>query len=343
MQMQNTALGLILLIIAGAMNGSFTLPMKYTKRWAWENTWLAWTIFALFVLPPAVTFIALPEVNQVYAQSSWTPILIVAACGAGWGISQVFFGLAVEAVGIALAFSVILGIAAAVGSLVPLFRDHLDKIFTQGSIGVLIGVGLVIAGVTICAAAGRRREAALGTGPQGGKASVGRGLLFCLFSGLGSALVAIGFDAGKGLSDASQHLGGSALWAPMAAWLPLMVAGGVPNLIYCLYLQRKNKTGKKFSESGTGGYWPLAFVMAICWFGSTVMYGMSTGYFPAHWGTVVAWPAFMSLIVITASVHGIRTGEWKGTGTTPVRIQLGGVAVLIIAVIVLQLAGQWVH
>ena len=46
--MQNAVLGLILLIIAGGMNGSFTLPMKYTRRWAWENTWLAWTIFALF-------------------------------------------------------------------------------------------------------------------------------------------------------------------------------------------------------------------------------------------------------------------------------------------------------
>ena len=48
----------------------------------------------------------------------------------------------------------------------------------------------------------------------------------------------------------------------------------------------------------------------------------------------------MSLIVITASIHGIRTGEWHGTGKTPLRIQLTGVALLIFAVIVLQVAGQ---
>jgi L-rhamnose-H+ transport protein len=337
----SAAVGLILLIIAGAMNGSFTLPMKYTKRWAWENTWLAWTIFALFVLPPAVTYVMLPQVQKVYAVSDWTPILVVAACGAGWGISQVFFGLAVESIGIALAFSVILGIAASVGSLFSLLKDHSDKIFSAGGMGVLGGVALVILGVSICAVAGRKREAALGTGPQAGKASIGRGLLFCLFSGLGSALVAIGFDSGQSLMSASQQLGGSSIWAPMAAWLPLMVAGGIPNLLYCLYLIRKNKTGGKFSEGGTAGYWILALVMAIFWFGSTLMYGIAKGSL-GSWGTSIAWPMFMSLIVITASVHGIRTGEWKGTGTTPLRIQLGGVAVLILAVILLNMAGQWV-
>jgi L-rhamnose-H+ transport protein len=134
--MYNPALGLIILILAGAMNGSFTLPMKFTRKWAWENTWLAWTLFALFFLPPVVTFITLPNVHEVYSQVGMGPVWIVAACGAGWGISQVFFGLAVDSVGIALAFSVILGIAAAVGGVVPLVRDHPDKIFSPGGLGV---------------------------------------------------------------------------------------------------------------------------------------------------------------------------------------------------------------
>jgi L-rhamnose-H+ transport protein len=340
--MQNAALGLIILIVAGAMNGSFTLPMKFTRSWAWENTWLAWTLFALFFMPPVVTFISLPNIHEVYSQAGMEHVaLLVAACGAGWGISQVFFGLAVEAVGIALAFSVILGIAAAVGGVVPLLRDHPDKIFSSGGLGVLGGLALVIIGVGICAVAGRRREKALGLGPQAGKASLGMGLLYCLFSGLGSALVGIGLDTGKPLVDASIAHQGSVLWAPMIAWLPLMVAGGIPNLIYCLYLIRKNRSGSKFSLPSTGGYWLLAFVMAFCWFGSTVMYGIAKDLF-GSWGTSLAWPMFMSLIVITASIHGIRTGEWKNTGKTPLRIQLGGLAVLILAVIVLQLAGQWV-
>src|ERR1700685_4098333 len=193
--MHNPALGLIILIVAGAMNGSFTLPMKFTRSWAWENTWLAWTLYALFFLPPVFTFLTLPNVREVYAQPHMVHVIeIVAACGAGWGISQVFFGLAVDAVGIALAFSVILGIAAAVGSLVTLFKNHSAEAFSAGGLGILGGVALVIIGVGICAVAGRKREKALGLGPQPGKASIGMGLLYCVFSGLGSALVGIGLE-----------------------------------------------------------------------------------------------------------------------------------------------------
>ncbi len=48
--MTDTFPGMVLLILGGMMNASFTLPMKFTRRWSWENTWLAWTLFALLVL-----------------------------------------------------------------------------------------------------------------------------------------------------------------------------------------------------------------------------------------------------------------------------------------------------
>jgi L-rhamnose-H+ transport protein len=332
------ALGFLMLLLAGAMNGSFTLPMKFTRQWAWENTWLAWTLFALGVFPPLLTLATVPQLGQVYSQADTGAILTAAGCGAGWGVSQVFFGLAVEAVGIALAFSVILGTAAAVGSLVPLIQNHAEKIPTSGGLLVLFGVALVLAGVGVCAVAGRKREAALGQGP-GGKPSVMKGLLFCLFSGLGSALVNIGLEYGKPVAAVALKLGAAPLWAPNAVWLPLMCAGGIPNLIYCIYLMRKNQSGGKFGVSGTGHYWILAAVMAFFWFGSTVLYGVSTVKL-GELGTVLAWPVFMSLIVITASIWGVVTGEWKNTGTQPLWMMSAGVAVLVLAICVLSVAGR---
>jgi L-rhamnose-H+ transport protein len=47
---------------------------------------------------------------------------------------------------------------------------------------------------------------------------------------------------------------------------------------------------------------------------------------------------FMSMIVITASIWGVLTGEWRGTGRRPLQIMYGGVAVLILAIIVLSRA-----
>ncbi|HEY7855196.1 MAG TPA: L-rhamnose/proton symporter RhaT [Terriglobales bacterium] len=347
--------GILVLVVAGITNGSFTLPMKFTRQWEWENTWLIYTIWALVIFPPVLTWLTVPGLGGVYSQ---TPdahhlIAIVALCGAGWGASQIFFGLAVEGVGIALAFSIILGLAAAVGSLVPLLRQHPDQIFQPLGLQVLAGVGLVLVGVGICALAGRRREAAQRTSmPQASamkgaaaaaemaiarRPSLWQGLGFCAISGVGSALVNIGFSEGQPLLDFAHTHGASAAWAPNAVWLPLMLAGGVPGLIYCGYLIAKNHTGNRFSRGGTASYWLLAGVMSLFWFGSTLLYGIGAGML-GNLGTVLGWPVFMSLIVITANVLGLLTGEWKGTGGKPVRIMVSGLAVLIAAIVVLSRA-----
>ena len=41
--MGGTSWGIATLIIAGITNASLTMPMKYARKWAWENTWLVWT------------------------------------------------------------------------------------------------------------------------------------------------------------------------------------------------------------------------------------------------------------------------------------------------------------
>ena len=335
--MNSAMAGVLLLVIAGIMNGSFTLPMKFTRKWAWENTWLVWTIWALVIFPPAMTLLTVPHLRDVYAGVPTMIIVTVAACGAGWGISQVFFGLAVDSVGIALAFSVILGIAAAVGGLFPLIRFHPEKIFTPAGIDVLVGVAFVIVGVGICAKAGHKREAALGQAVDPNKASLMRGLTYCIISGVGSALVNIGFTSGAQLMSAAEQSGASIQSAPNAVWLPLMVAGGIPNLIYCIYLIRKNRSGSRFAAPQTGGYTILAAIMAVCWFGSTLMYGIAAGKMGSL-GTAVGWPVFMSMIVITASIWGVLTGEWRGAGRRSLQIMYGGVAALIVAILVLSRA-----
>ena len=96
---------------------------------------------------------------------------------------------------------------------------------------------------------------------------------------------------------------------------------------------RKNATGNQFGNGGPS-HWLLALTMAICWFGSTLLYGLSTIKLGA-WGPILGWPLFMSLIVITASLLGMFTGEWKQGGRAPLRIQWTGVALLVLAVFVL--------
>lgn len=164
-----------------------------------------------------------------------------------------------------------------------------------------------------------------------------KGLLFCLISGVGSALVNFGLTFGAPLIAAAKELGTRALWAPNAVWLPLMCAGGVPNILYCVFLLRKNRTAHRFAQSASLLYLLFAAVMAFFWFGSTLLYGVASGLLGSL-GAVLGWPLFMSMIVIAASLWGVATGEWKGAGRRAIQPMTGGVIILLLAVFVLSLA-----
>jgi L-rhamnose-H+ transport protein len=146
---------------------------------------------------------------------------------------------------------------------------------------------------------------------------------------------------GAPLNQFAEKAGASPAWAPDSIWLLVMTAGAVPNLIYCLYLVRKNRTASRFSDAGTGSYWLLATLMAVLWFVGTLLYGVASGKLGSL-GPALGWPLFMSLIVILATVLGYFTGEWKHAPGKPVRIMVAGVAVLVIAVIILSIASRHV-
>ena len=320
--MNHTEFGFLLLTIAGLMNASFTLPMKFTRRWAWENTWLAWSVFALLVLPAVVTLSTVPELATVYRVSGLMLVLCVMAFGAGWGLAQVFFGIAVDDIGIALTFSLVLGTSAAVGALIPMLRLHRDKLDTPAGHILLLGIATVLLGVAICK----------------GHGNATAGLVLAIICGCGASFVNFGLAFGAPLIDVAARHGASATSAANTVWLPLMAAGAVPNLLYCIYLLQKNSSGNNFARGGFN-HWTLAFVMAAFWFGSTLLYGASVVQL-GPLGAVLGWPLFMSLIVIAASMLGIVTGEWKQSGRKPLAVQLVGVAVLILAIFILATASQ---
>ena len=331
--MINAELGFLLLTVAGLMNASFTLPMKFTRSWAWENTWLVWTFVALLMLPAAATFCAVPELAMVYRMSSTAQLLCVMAFGVGWGVSQVFFGIAAEAIGIALTFSLVLGTSAAVGALVPLLRLNPDKLHTPAGHSLLLGIATVLLGVAICAVAGRMRESARPSPVSKHRNNATAGLILAILCGCGAAFMNFGLAFGAPLSDMAIRYGANRASAANAVWLPLLAAGAIPNLLYCLYLLHRNSSGCNFRHSALN-HWMLALAMGVLWFGSVLLYGASVSQL-GPLGVTLGWPLFMSLIVIAASFLGIVTGEWQRSGRGPLAVQLTGVAALTLAVFIL--------
>jgi L-rhamnose-H+ transport protein len=305
--------------------------MKYARKWAWENTWLVWTGFALVVLPLAAALLTIPNLSMVYHSATLDTILEVCGFGAGWGVAQVFFGVAVDMIGITLAFSIVLGTSAAVGSLIPMISLHREHLNSAAGYAVLGSIALVLLGVMLCSVAGRMRErpSAQSNSPQ---KRTSQGLLLAFLCGFGASFMNFGVAFGTPLVEVARSFGANGLNAINAVWLPLLLAGAVPNVVYCIWLMKRNRSGSRYR--GGRSHWGLAAMMAVFWFGSTLLYGLAVSQL-GIWGPILGWPLFMSLIVIVATTLGMFTGEWKDCGILPIRIQWTGVTVLVLAIFVL--------
>jgi len=324
--------GILLVLLAGAMNGSFAAPMKWTREWAWENTWFAWSSIALLFFPVLLAFATVPSLGDIYAQANPRVLVLVLASGAAWGVSQVLFGLGISRAGVALGFAIVVGLAAAVGSLLPLLISPAAS--GQGTRGAIGGVAVVLVGVGLCAYAGSSKE------PSGRAAKAAlSGILLCVAAGIGGAMINVGMVWGAPLTDAAQARGAAAVNQTNAVWLPLLAAGFIATSVYCFALLSRNGTWSRFRDPALRRYWLLALAMAICWFGSVELYGIAAaGLGPL--GPVLGWPMFLSASIITANIWGIATGEWKQAAAGARRLMLAGVSVLVAAIFVIGIAGK---
>jgi L-rhamnose-H+ transport protein len=341
------ASGWALLLFAGAANATFSLPMKFVRRWQWENTWAAWTVFALLALPATLAISSVPSLSAIYGGPGLQAAAIVFLLGIGWGLAQVLFGKAIDSIGIGLAFSIVLGLSAACGTVLPLLRMQAEASASAANLRVLFGLLLVAGGIATCAIAGRRREAARSAQVIAPRAFT-PGLLMALASGVLASFMNVGLALAGPLLERGNALNLRPVRSMFAVWLVLLVGGAIPNLLYCAFLLRSRKTWMLYRGVGQTRNFGLAGLMAVLWFFSTILYGVAAQRL-GEWGVVLGWPAFMSFIVITASLLGIVSGEWAGSGKTPVLCQIAGVFLLVLAIVAFSLAqnalqhGQQAH
>src|SRR5712675_1752688 len=118
---ESLAFGIFLTMIAGLMSGNCMLPMKFVRSWKWENVWLVFSVISLIVLPWALALALVDNLFATYSALSMRQLAVPILFGAGWGIAQVLFGISVIRLGLGLAYAIIVGLGALLGTLVPLF------------------------------------------------------------------------------------------------------------------------------------------------------------------------------------------------------------------------------
>ena len=323
-------MGVALTLVAGLSSGNCMLPMKFARRWKWENLWLVFSLVSLVVLPWGLAIVLAGHLGGMYASLTAGQLLLPLLLGAGWGIAQVLFGLSIARLGLALGYAVIIGLGSLGGTLVPLFFKHREVLATANGALILAGLAVMLVGIVVSARAGQQRESGQTKASGEGYTAA---LLMAILCGLMAPMINYSFAFGQDIAVRAVQLGISPVNAAYVVWPVTLTGGLIPNLAYAIYLLNKNKSWSAFRGSGLGEGLRdagLATLMGVFWMGAMAVYGVAAVYLGAL-GTSVGFGLFQIFMIITANAGGLVTGEWNDATPSARRTLYLGLGLLTVA------------
>ena len=329
-------LGILLVAAGGAMEGLFSLGVTNTPKWRWENIWGLGSLVALVLVPWPVAFLTVPDLLGVYRSvPGETGLALV--FGLGWGIGSIFWGKAINIVGLALGVSMMMGMTSVWGALGPLLLDEPGQFLKPGGMVLSLALLVMVAGVAFCALAGKKKETDLAGRVEAESSSTTRtsaafavGLLFCMLSPLLSSLVNFAFTQCSGLKEASIAAGAGKASQSNAIWAMVFTGNFSVNCAYTLVLMFKNKSFGRFAE-GDAMHWFWALFLGTLWPLGIVLYGIGATRMGEKYGAYAGWPMMLLCSILASNVAGAATGEWRGTRPQTRKTMLSGIAVLLVA------------
>jgi L-rhamnose-H+ transport protein len=251
----NPFLGVFFHWLGGLASGSFYVPYRGVKKWAWEVYWLAGGCFSWIIAPWVFALVLVPNPVAIIRQADSKTIFLAYLFGALWGLGGLTFGLTMRYLGIGLGMAVALGYCAAVGTLTPPIIEHKfgELLSTSSGIVTLIGVAVCLSGIALAGLAGMSKEKELSEEQK--KAGVKefnftKGFFVATFSGILSACFAIGLFYGKPIMKIAgqvlQENHRSDLWSNLPVLIVVLLGGFTTNFIWCVLLNIKNGTGYQY-------------------------------------------------------------------------------------------------
>ncbi len=328
------AIGIVLVIAGGALEGLFSLPVTRTPRWQWENIWGVGSLIALVLVPWPVAWLTVPQLGGVFGDVEPSVLVWTMLFGIGWGLGGIFWGKAIAAVGMALGISLLMGLLNVFGSPVLLaFTQGPAKLLEPGGIMLLAAVAVMVLGVVICAVAGaaKQRDQYVGDRSDATRTTpFSIGLTFCIISAVLSAMVNFGFVFGEPLKQAAIKLNASPSAAPNAIWVLVFTGNYFVNAAYAFALMFQRGTLGRLFTQGSLSYWLWALFMGLAWPLGIVLYGIGADRM-GRYGAFVAFPMMLVMAILFGNLAGAVTGEWNGVSQRTKSIMLLGIIVLTAA------------
>jgi L-rhamnose-H+ transport protein len=251
----NPAIGVVYHWLGGLASGSFYVPFRGVKRWAWETYWLVGGVFSWILAPWILALAMTRDLTQVLHEAPASSLFWAYTFGVLWGLGGLTFGLTMRYLGMSLGMAVALGYTAAFGTLVPpIFRGEFMRqvVGTRSGVVILVGIGICMVGIAFAGAAGVAKERAMSEEQK--RASIKefdlkRGILVATFAGIMSACFAYGLAAGDPIKAITMNHGTPPLWQGLPVLVVVLAGGFTTNFIWCLILNIRNRTGYQYFSS----------------------------------------------------------------------------------------------
>jgi L-rhamnose-H+ transport protein len=340
----NPITGILLIALGSLGAASFYVPFKKVKIWAWESYWLSQGLAAWIIAPLIFALIFVPkgELLPIIKEAPANAKLMAVFFGALWGFGGLTFGLSIRYLGIALGQSIALGLCAAFGTLIPPIVAGDNLFGSTAGILTITGVAITVAGIALIGYAGSLKGKEMSEEEK--KAAVKefalkKGILIAIFAGVMSACFNFGFQSAKPIEDVALAHGTNPLFQKNPSLIFILLGGFITNLVYCGYLNIKNKTYRDyFTVSGSVLLNNLffTFLAGLLWFLQFHFFGMGSSKLPPDMA-VFGWSILMALNIAISNIWGIFLNEWKGVQKKTIIVLIAGITILILSTFIVKL------
>ena len=369
----NAIFGVIFHFLGGFASGSFYIPYKKVKGWAWESYWLIGGLFSWLIIPPIAAWLTIPNFWEIITQSASSTLGFAFLFGLLWGIGGLTYGLGVRYLGVSLGSSIILGLCMVFGALIPAIYYQFNQADGKDTIGMLMGTnwgltvmaGLLVCviGIIICGRAGMLKEKELSAkgelhsidphalnvdiNPETAESHMsgkdeykfGLGMIVAIISGVLSACFNFGIEAAKPMANVANDLwkaanpGQGEFLYQNNVSYIIILWGGLATNL--IWCLILNFRNKSFGDY-TNKKTPILRNIIFCALAGTTWYlqFFFYGMGESKLGNgPSSWILHMAFIILIANMWGLILKEWKGVSRKTLMTVVIGIVVILASVL----------
>jgi len=331
-------IGVFLHAVGGFAAGSFYMPFKKIRSWAWESAWMINGVFSWIIMPWLIAIITVPGLRGILTDAPAKSIAFCYLFGVLWGIGGLTFGLSMRYLGMSLGNAIALGFCAAFGTIIPPIYDGSigDLIASISGVTTLGGVAVCLAGIAICGWAGVAKEKELSSEQKTESIkefNFSRGLCVAIFAGIMSACMAFGIAAGKPIADLAVQHNVPTLWQNSPVFIIILAGGFTTNFLWCVFLNFKNRSGKDYIDRSRPAFtlnYIFCAIAGVTWYLQFMFYGMGTTRMGDY--DFASWSIHMAFIIAFSNMWGLVFREWKACSKRTLTIIITGIAVVVLSI-----------